>query len=242
MGTRKTKTSGTSPKAVLLRRLSEQPSGVLLELLGAAYETLDQRQRQSVFGDYLRPETPPAAGDGKALLRDIKRFHRDSLAGKYYAPFLWDSKTYRNVPPETEAWFDAMGKFLLDSIQLTQRGQHADAVACFRVLYQLIDALEHGDEIVFAHELGSWMIPVEERKTIAAYLKSLAAIASPEDFVAVAVPLIKRDSSHSFADRVYVTAMRVANKAQKSHLTAEIERQQVPTKPDKSTRRPPGRK
>ena len=241
MGTRKAKTPVASPNAVLLRRLAEQPSGVLLGLLGAAYEALDQRQRQSVFGDYLRPETPPA-GDGKRLLRAIKRFHGDSLAGKYYAPFMWDSKSYMNVPHETEAWFDKMGKFLMDSVQLSQQGQHVEAVACFQVLYELIDALEDGDEIVFAHELGSWMIPVEERKTIAAYLKSLAAIASPEDYATVAVSLLKRDSRQSFADGVYVSAMRAAKKAQKVYLAAEIERQRVPTKPDKSSQRPRQRK
>ncbi len=241
MGTRKTNTPAASPKAILLQRLSEQPAGVLLGLLDAAYEALDERQRQRVFSDYLRPDTPPAAGDGKRLLRAIKRFHGDSLAGKYYAPFMWDSKSYMNVPHETEAWFDKMGKFLLDSVQLSQQGQPVEAVACFRVLYELIDALEDGDEIVFAHELGSWMIPVEERKTIAAYLKSLAAIASPEDYAAVALSLLKRDSYHSFADGVYASAIRAANKAQKAHLAAEIERHQVPTKPDKSRRRPRGR-
>jgi hypothetical protein len=120
---------------------------------------------------------------------------------------------------------------------LTVQGQHAGAVACFGVLYELIAAMEDGQEIVFADELGSWMIPVDEKKAIAAYLKSLAVVASPEQYAAVAAPLIKRDSHQSFTDKVYASALRAADKAQKAYLLAEIERQQVKTGPAKAQKR-----
>jgi len=178
-----------------------------------------------------------AAIDGKKMLRAIRKFRRDSLAGKYYAPFNVNSRNWMHIPAETEAWFDQLGQFLAESIQLSQRGEHPQAVACFGLLYELIAAMEEGREIVFADELGSWMIPGDEKKAIAAYLKSLAIIAAPEDYAAVAVPLIKRDSRQSFADQVYVSAMRAASKAQKACLTLELERQQVPTGPATSTRR-----
>lgn len=73
MGTRKTQLPVASPRAVQLRRPSEQPSGVVLELLGAAY-------------------------DAKRLLRAIKRFQRDSLAGKYYAPFMRRHQGAKGAP------------------------------------------------------------------------------------------------------------------------------------------------
>jgi hypothetical protein len=228
-------------KDTLMQRISKQPASTLLELLNAAYEVMNQRQRKAVFGQYAVPEKP-AYTDGKKLLRAIKKFQQDSLAGKYYAPFNVNSKNWMRIPDETEAWFAQLGQFLTDtrSVQLTGQGQHAEAVACFGVLYELIAAMEDGEEIVFADELGSWMIPVDEKKTIAAYLKSLAAIASPEQYATVAVPLIKRDSRQSFADKVYASALRAANKAQKAHLLAEIERQQVkagPTGPQRRARR-----
>ena len=81
------------------------------------------------------------------------------------------------------------------------------------------------------------MIPDGEKKAIAAYLKSLAIIAAPEDYAAIAAPLIKRDSRQSFADQVYASAMRTASKAHKACLTLELERQQVPSGPATSTRR-----
>ena len=73
------------------------------------------------------------------------------------------------------------------------------------------------------------MIPGDEKKYIAAYLASLAAIASPESFTATVLPLMKRDSTHSFSGQVYAVAVQVTNKAQLTTLKAEIQRQQVRT-------------
>ena len=224
-------------KDTLMQRLSKQPVSTLLELLDAAYEAMNQRQRKAVFGNYAIPDKPAPSIDAQRLRREIKKFHQDSLAGKYYAPFNVNSKNWMHIPEETEDWFDRLGQFLTDSMQLTKQGHHAEAAACFGPLYELITAMEYGEEIVFADELGSWMIPVEEQKTIAAYLKSLAVVASPEQYAAVAAPLIKRDSHQNFTDKVYASALRAANKAQKVHLLAEIERQQVKTGPTTSQQR-----
>jgi hypothetical protein len=223
-------------KASLLKRLSKLPSSTRLELLSAAFDAMDERQRQAVFGDYTAPEEPMPI-DGKKLLRKIKQFRLDSLDGKYYAPFNVNSKNWTHIPDETETWFDELGQFLADSMALTRQGDHAGAVAGFGLLYELILAMEDGQEIVFADELDSGMIPVDEKKVIAAYLKSLAAIASPEQYVAIAVPLIQRDSYQNFTQAVYASAMRSANKAQKAQLLAEIERQQIRAGPGKPTRR-----
>lgn len=224
-------------KDVLLQQLAKQSASTWLELLGAAYEVMNPRQRQSVFGRYILPEKPGASIEGKKLLRAIKKFHQDSLAGQYYASFNVNSKNWTHIPNETQAWFDQLGQFLADSLLLTKQAEHAQAVACFGLLYELITAMEKGQEIVFADELGSWMIPGGEKKAIAAYLKSLAVIATPEDYTAMATPLIKRDSHQSFTEQVYLSAMRAANKAQKAYLAAELERQQVPTGPANTKRR-----
>jgi hypothetical protein len=167
--------------------------------------------------------------DGKKLLRAIKKFQRESLAGAYYAPFDMNSKNYMFIPPETEAWFDRLGELLATSVQLTRQKDHRLATACFGVLFELIDVMESGEEIVFADEYGSWMIPGDEKRYVAAYLKSLAAIASPADFVAVAVPLIRRDSGQNFVSEAYRSAIRVANKDQREHLAAEIDRLKIRT-------------
>ena len=218
-------------KDSLLRRLSSQPAATWLDLLSAAYDAMNKRQREAVFGEYVVPDNPVAEADGKKLLRAIRRFRQDSLAGQFYASFNVTSKNWMHVPKETEEWFERLGQYLTQSMELARQGLHTEAVACFSLLYELIAAMEAGEEIVFADELGGWMIPVAEKKVIAAYLKSLAAISAPEQYAAVALSLIKRDARNSFSDRVFATALRAARAAQKRHLLAEIERQQVATGP-----------
>ncbi len=89
--------------------------------------------------------------------------------------------------------------------------------------------MESGEEIVFADELGSWMIPGDEKQYISAYLTSLAAIATPEQFTEQVLPLVKRDSYSSFVRQVYKTARKVGNAAQKKLLQAEAKRQNIRT-------------
>jgi hypothetical protein len=52
---------------------------------------------------------------------------------------------------------------------------------------------------------------------------------APEDFVAVAVPLIRRDSGQNFVSEAYRSAIRVATKAQQELLAAEIDRLKIKT-------------
>lgn len=217
-------------KSALFKYLSTQEPSVLLDLLSQAYDQMDHDQRRWVFGK-LTDTLPPESVDAETLLAEIKQFQKNSLAGVYYAPFDINSKNFMDVPEETEDWFEELSDFLKASTQLTRQSDHAHAVACFKILYELINTMERGEEIVFADELGSWMIQGDEKEYLAAYLTSLAATASPEEFSATAAPLIKRDSRHSFADQVYPTALRTADEAQREHLEAELKRQKIRTGP-----------
>ncbi len=212
----------------LFEFLKRQSPSALLDLLQQAYREMSVTQRQAVFHTMVK-EIPPSVVDGNELLKRLKQFHRDSLARKYYAPFEINSKNYTHIPDETEEWFEILGDLLEDSTKLTKHEEHALAVECFGLLYELIDHMEKGEEIVFADEFGSWMIPGDEKKCIAAYLSSLAVVASPESFTATALPLLKRDSTYSFSCQVYAAAVRVANKEQLVKLKAEIKRQNVQT-------------
>jgi len=213
----------------VFEHLEEQDPAVLLEYLQAAYDEMDTDQRRTVFGEAVK-EARPSAVDGEELLAQVEVFRDQSLAGAYYASFEINSKNFMHVPEETNEWFERLGDLLQDSSRLTKQGDHAHAVACFRVLYEVIDAMERGEEIVFGDEIGSWMIPGDEKQAIADYMSSLAATSTPEEFAAAALPLIRRDSYHSFADKAYASANRAANKAQKAKLKSEIQRQGVRTK------------
>ena len=208
--------------------LETQAASVLLGLLRTAYDQMDRDQRQVVFGQLIKT-LPPAPVDGEALLDEVEDFRRESMAGVYYEPFKINSKNWSHIPDETREWFDRLGDLLQASAQLTAQGNHLHAVACFGTLYALIAAMEDGEEIVFGDEIGSWMIPGDEKQLIAAYMTSLAATATPAEFTAAALPLIRSDSWNSFASQVYASAVGAANTEQRAHLEAEIQRQKIKT-------------
>jgi hypothetical protein len=216
-------------KELLFKVLAKQPKPVLLDALHSAYNELNTSQKRWIFGKFVEKHSSPV--DGKKLLKDVQKFEQDSLTGRYYAPFSINSKNFMHIPEETEEWFERLGDLLKESVKLTQQKENTQAVECFSILFKLITEMEKGEEIVFAHELGSWMIPGGEKRALAAYIASLAKTKSPEDFTAVVLPFVKRDSYHSFSDRVYTSANRFASKEQKAHLNAELKRQQIPTGP-----------
>jgi hypothetical protein len=222
-------------KATVFQLLGRRKKAELLEFLSAAFNEMEEKQRRAVFADLVR-ESRPAKVDGGALLKEVQTFHRESLAGNYYAPFMMNSKNYRDIPEETDEWCDRIADLLRQTTQLTGQGDHSRAEKCFSLLFELIEKMESGEEIVFAHEMGSWMIPVNDKEWIKAYLTSLAATCNPEQFAVRATPLIRRDSYQSFSVAAYKSALEAANKDQKARLRSEIERLKIRTGPDSRRR------
>jgi hypothetical protein len=63
-----------------------------------------------------------------------------------------------HVPEETEKWFREISELLDKTGELAQIGEKKAALEAFRQLIELVDRMENGEEIVFADELGDWMI------------------------------------------------------------------------------------
>lgn len=212
----------------LFKALADEERTVLLELLASAYDRMEIDQRNSVFGKYVEA-LPPEPVDGEILLDEIELFQQASLAGHYYEPFSINSKNWTHIPEGTKMWFEELGDYLKASRQLTMQEDHLHAVACFGILYELIHTMERGEEIVFAEEIGSWMIPGDEKTYLAAYMTSLAATMSPEEFTEATIPIIQRDSWHSLAAQAYESALRAADEEQRARLEAEVRRQEIRT-------------
>ena len=216
-------------KERLFEYVKTQNQSKLLELLSLAFDTMDTNQRHDVFGKTAK-EVPPSSVDGKEILTTIEQFYEKSMAGYYYAPFDINSKNFSDIPDETDAWFDEISDYLEDSSRLTDQGEHEMAVQCFKLLHELIDKMESGDEIVFADEYGTWMITGDEKRFVKSYLSSLAAISTLEEYANGAIPLIKRDSHESFHNKVYALAIKIANEDQKVYLKTEVEKQKIKTR------------
>jgi hypothetical protein len=148
----------------------------------------------------------------------------------YYAPFDINSKNFSHIPTETEEWFEKLGELLQSSTQLTKQEEHLFAVKSFKMLYELIDRMENGEEIIFADEYGSWMIPGEEKEFLDSYIFSLSKVKTPEEYTQIVIPLLKRDSYSSFCDQVYSIALKHSNKEQVKFLKNEIKQQNIKIK------------
>lgn len=213
----------------LFKFLKKQKKNDLLEFLQSSFNYMDTEQRRSVFGKFYN-QIEPGRINGKKLLQKIQKFEKDSFAGEYYAPFEINSKNFSEIPQETEMWFEELNELLSSSTQLSKQGDHAVAIECFSILYDLISDMDSGEEIVFADEYGSWMIPGDEKEYIRAYITSLAKMKSPEDFSDLVIPLIRRDSYESFVNKVYNFAIKVATDEQKSYLNKAIKSKKIKTK------------
>lgn len=216
-------------KERLFEYVKTQNQSKLLELLSLAFDTMDTNQRHDVFGKTAK-EVPPYSVDGEQILSTIKQFYEKSMAGYYYAPFDINSKNFSDIPEETDAWFDEISDYLEDSSRLTDQGEHEMAVKCFKLLHELIDKMEDGNEIVFADEYGTWMITGDEKRFVKSYLSSLAEISTPEEYANGAILLIKIDSYESFHNKVYTSAIKIAKGDQKVYLKTEVKKQKIRTR------------
>jgi hypothetical protein len=209
-------------KNKLFKYIKHQKPSELIKLLDDCYSCMRARDIQSIFGHIENKFLKKAPNAKKNILNDVQKFLNDSLKGIYYAPFNINSKNFRDVPEETDMWFDKLGELLIASSQLSIQGDHINAVKCFGILFELINKMESGEEIVFADELGMWMLPIKEEPCITSYFKSAAAVFEPEEYVNAVLPVIRYDSHSSFKNKAYEKAKRAANKKQKIVLEEKI--------------------
>ena len=204
-------------KDKLLNYLKRQEPAELIRLLGNCFDCLKTQDIRDVFGSIESNVLKETLSDGSSVLKKAQQFFSDSLKGVYYAPFDKNSKNFRDIPEETDRWFEELAELLIESSQLSAQGDHGYAVRCFALLFELADKLG-SHEIVFAEEVGMWMLPIEEAPCIQAYIQSAAAILEPEDYVKTVLPLIRSDSYSSSINKAYEKARKFANKKQQKLL------------------------
>ena len=213
----------------LFKVLKRQTKATLLELLDSAYYEMNTQQRRHIFG-VLMEESKPARVTARDIKKESEEFYQESIVGIYYAPFEINSKNFSHIPEETEEWFEKLGDSLQASTQVAKQKEHKSAVESFEILYELIEKMECGEEIIFADECGSWMIPGDEQEFLNAYISSLAEVKTPEEYAKVVIPLLRRDSYTSFCNKVYSLAVKHSNKEQENALKAAIKEQNIKIK------------
>jgi len=197
----------------------------LIEYLKMSFYEMDDVQRRGVFGemygDKLRKDRKPVD-----LYSEIENFHKKSVKGDYFAPFMINSKNFMDVPPETDEWFSEVSYYLDESSRLVEKEKYDLAINCFDLLFDLIDHMENGEDIIFADEYGTWMIVCKFSYT-ESYIKSLAKVKDPETYVEKVIPLLRRDSQESLSDKIYDKIKKNSTKEQLIRVEQEIKTREI---------------
>ncbi len=201
-------------KTHLFSYVVQQEKEDIVSMLSNCFDNMNVDQINNVFYKYEKFYIDQTRVDPDNLLSAVKKFRENSFKGVYYAPFDVNYKNFSDVPEETRIWFDNLGDLMVDTSRLTEQGDHEKAVQCFRLLHECIEAMESGDEIIFAYEAGMWMFGRREEPLLKAYVKSASEVLVPDDFAVEMKPLMIRDSYVSFFNRVYKNVMNIANAAQ----------------------------
>ncbi len=210
---------------ILFQAIKKLKKEELLDLLRNAFINTEDKERRYIFGDLYKEITKKDRTPDK-LLKDIKIFHEESLAGAYYAPFMINSKNWSDVPEETDEWFDTISDYLDFTCVLAEQKDYDTAAKCFKLLFSLIEKLNDGEEIVFADELGDWMIHAD-KDYIENYIITFSKTASIDEYVQHIIPLLKSDSYSSFADKVYQKVKKHSSKEQFVVIEKEIKAQSI---------------
>ena len=208
-----------------LRKLKKDD---LLQVLHDAYQQLPVSRVVSVFGEYvdlLALESPSTNAKGAApgrLLKAVKRFHVDSLAGQYYESFDVNSKNFMDTSEGTDLWINECNQLFDKCVQLSAKGHHTEARSAMDLLFELLAEIDRGnDEIIFfADEGGSWQVGLDEEKVMSAYFSSLAATATPEEYANSVRILIEEHGSYN-REKFLKSARKVANAAQRKALNVQ---------------------
>lgn len=212
-------------KPTLFSHLAKQKKAELLTLLEAVFDAMPESLHPLVFGEVYK-ETSLPKWNAAQLLAEIRQFRADSLAKKYYASFNINSKNYRHIPDETEAWFSTTSRFIDLCVQMVAKKASLESTTCFEEALALITLMENNSQIVFADEYGSWMIS-SPRGYLHAYVKAWAQVADPTVFADKIAPWLKWDSVNSFADKVYDAVRQYASTEQLKVIQDRIETDKI---------------
>lgn len=213
-------------KSKLFEAIKKLKKSELLELLEDAFDNMERKNQRHVFGELFKAHTKKGRTPEK-LLDEIENFYDKSIAGHYYASFNINSKNFSDIPEETDEWFDKISDYLDLTSTIVKEQQYEMGLKCFTILLELIDKMENGEEIVFADELGDWMISTKEdyiEQFIIAVSKEVKSI---EEYVNLLIPRIESDSYFSFSNGVYKKVKKHSNKDQLKAINKEIKSQSI---------------
>ncbi|HCF56999.1 MAG TPA: hypothetical protein DFS52_03255 [Myxococcales bacterium] len=109
------------------------------------------------------------------LLRNIREFHRDGMACRFYQDFRANSRNCMEMSRGTEIFIAEHLRLVRECLRAEQAGDLETAAEGLELLIDLMRAIDRGDEIIFfADEAGSWQVPVMWDRVLPAWFRSLS--------------------------------------------------------------------
>lgn len=196
----------------------------MLVWLDRAIDLLPEDALPELIADYVHlhkvladSNTPPD------LLHEIRQFHRDSMAGRYYQDFDVNSRNYLDQSRGTERFIAEHTRLVEVCLKAEQRGELDTAAQGLRLLIGLLREIDRGQhEIVFfADESASWQVGVEWARVLPAWFRSLSPALDPYPWAETVVETLEAFGRRQTRDLLAVVR-EVGTPAQRSAL-AEYE-------------------
>jgi hypothetical protein len=208
---------GPERQRAALRRLSR---GNLLMVAERAIEIVPRAKLRALLGNMVRLDELSESKRGSApLLKEIRKFHDDSLQGEFYESFGVNSKNFMKKSEGTEVFIKEFERLTGKCVRAATANPHAPVREAFDLLFALLRRIDDDPDSVvfFADEAGSWQVGVDWREVLPAYFRCLASGMTGEDF-ARAVDRTISDFVDYERPRHMTAARRVANAEQKTAL------------------------
>jgi hypothetical protein len=189
-----------------------------------AIDLLPDEAFPQLIADYVHLEDVVADQRARPdLVHTIRRFHHESLAGRYFQDFMVNSRNFREKSRGTEL-FIAEHSRLMDACLNAERAGDLDTAR--EGLGLLIDILREIDRferdiVFFADEAGSWQVGVDWREVLPAWFRSLAPVSEPYEYAETVIEAIN-DFVHYDAGPL-LGAARAAASAEQQAALAEYE-------------------
>lgn len=202
------KLDGTGLRVWLDRAIDMLPDEAFPELI-ADYVHL----RDVLADERTRPD----------LLRTVRQFHRDSLAGRYYQDFMVNSRNFMEKSRGTETFIAEHSRLVDACLRAEQSGDRDTAAEGLGLLVDLmreIDRCER-DVVFFADEAGSWQVGVLWDRVLPAWFRSLSPTTEAYEWAETVVDALN-DFAGCQMDEI-LEAARDAGTAEQREALAEYE-------------------
>ncbi len=194
----------------------------LLNLLDRAIELIPKDQLPELIEGFFDPDLLIVAeGSEQSLLKDIKGFHVNSLAGVYYEDFRVNSKNFMDKSRGTINWIAEYERLMERCTEEDMAGKPDQLRQAFELLFNLLDEVDEcrDDIIFFADEGGSWQVGVDWETVLPLYFQTLAMVAKPKEYAEKVIKIVKSHVNYNSKD-YFKQALESAKPSQRKELKA----------------------